>query len=68
MKIGVYTSVFMPQYTDRGTDFELSTKFDKFSDGEPGNPSVYAANQGLDADEDGFIFVADSGNHRIIKL
>ena len=58
----LYTSVFMPQYTDRGTDFELSTKFDKFSDGEPGNPSVYAANQGLDADEDGFITIEEMGS------
>ena len=58
----LYTSVFMPEYTDRGTDFELSTKFDKFSDGEPGNPSVYAANQGLDADEDGFITIEEMGS------
>ena len=58
----LYTSVFMPQYTDRGTDFELSTKFDKFSDGEPGNQSVYAANQGLDADEDGFITIEEMGS------
>ena len=58
----LYTSVFMPEYTDRGTDFELSTKFDEFSDGEPGNPSVYAANQGLDADEDGFITIEEMGS------
>ena len=62
----LYTSVFMPQYTDRGTDFELSTKFDKFSDGEPGNPSVYADNKGLDADDDGFITVGEMGS-RITK-
>ena len=58
----LYTSVFMPQYTDRGTDFELSTKFDKFSDGETGNPSVYAANEGLDADKDGFITIEEMGS------
>ena len=58
----LYTSVFMPEYTDKGTDFELSTKFDKFSDGEPGNPSVYAANEGLDADKDGFITIEEMGS------
>lgn len=62
----LYTSVFMPEYTDKGTDFELSTKFDKFSDGESGNPSVYADNKGLDADDDGFVTVGEMGS-RITK-
>ena len=58
----LYTSVIMPAYTDKGGDFELMTKFDKFSDGETGNPSVYAANKGLDANSDGFITIDEMGS------
>ena len=58
----LYTSVIMPAYTDKGGDFELMTKFDKFSDGELGNPSVYADNKGLDADSDGFITIDEMGS------
>lgn len=58
----LYTSVIMPAYTDKGGDFELMTKFDKFSDGELGNPSVYADNKGLDANSDGFITIDEMGS------
>ena len=58
----LYTSVIMPAYTDKGGDFELMTKFNKFTDGELGNPSVYAANEGLDANSDGFITIDEMGS------
>ena len=58
----------MPAYTDKDDDFELMTKFQKFTDGEAGNPNTFSQNKGLDYNEDGFITVEEAGQSIFKKM
>ena len=58
----------MPAYTDKDDDFELMTKFKKFTDGEAGNPNTFSQNKGLDYNEDGFVTVGEAGESIMKKM
>ena len=62
------TNVLMPAYTDKDDDFELMTKFKKFTDGEAGNPNTFSQNKGLDYNEDGFVTVGEAGESIMKKM
>ena len=62
------TNILMPAYTDKGDDFELMTKFKKFTDGETGNPNTFSQNKGLDYNEDGFVTVGEAGESIMKKM
>jgi len=62
------TNVLMPAYTDKDDDFELMTRFKKFTDGEAGNPNTFSQNKGLDYNEDGFVTVGEAGESIMKKM
>ena len=62
------TNVLMPFYTDESDDFELMTKFDKFTDGQQGFPNVFDVNKGLDYNKDGFVTIGEAGESITRKM
>ncbi len=58
----------MPTYTNKSDDYELMTKFDKFTDGQQGFPNVFDVNKGLDYNKDGFVTVGEAGESITRKM
>ena len=59
----LYTNVFMPSLTNKGSDYEITREDDKYN-----NAYIYRENAGLDKNKDGIITIDEMGGRIFDKM